>query len=98
MDQRSQSRESGATDLFVGNLPYAMVEAELEYEFTKFGPVADVFIFRTPAGTSRGLGAVRMANASAAQAALAAGSFEFLGRTVGIRRHMGGNHKWTLNR
>ena len=41
--------------LFVGNLPYAMTEAELKQQLARFGAVLDVYILRTPQGDSRGM-------------------------------------------
>jgi len=72
--------------LFVGNLPYAMTDAEVEQQMAKFGEVVDVRILCTPEGTSRGFGFVKMKKASAGVAAIRAGGFEYMGRSCYIRK------------
>lgn len=59
------------TKLYVGNLPEAVSEKELQDLFSPHGPVNEVKIIRDrDTGGSRGFGFVTMATAEAAQAAM----------------------------
>ena len=71
--------------LYIGNLPFAMTDCELEQQLGKFGPVADVHVLRTPDGQSRGMGFVTMRDAADTAAVLEAGSFEYMGRRPYVR-------------
>lgn len=70
MDYDSVGADSGR-ELYVGNLPYEVTDAELERLFAGFGKVesARVITNRT-LGTSRGYGFVMMADAASAKSAV----------------------------
>ena len=70
--------------LYIGNLPFAMTDAELEQQLAKFGTVADVHIMRD-GERSRGIGFAVMRDASAASAVIQAGTFDYMGRRLYVR-------------
>ena len=41
-DQKTEQKKADQTELFVGNLPYAASEEQIETFFTRFGPVTSV--------------------------------------------------------
>ena len=59
------------TNIYVGNLPYGMTDAQLEETFASFGTVerAKVIVDRV-SDRSRGFGFVEMANSEEAKAAI----------------------------
>ena len=62
-----------ATNLFVGNLPYALDSAKLEELFAQAGTVASAKVISDKySGRSRGFGFVEMANDAEAAAAISA--------------------------
>jgi RNA recognition motif-containing protein len=59
-------------NIYVGNLPFSLSEAELQGAFAEFGQVASVSIIKDKfTGESRGFAFVEMPNANEAQAAIA---------------------------
>lgn len=59
-------------NIYVGNLPYAVVEEELTQLFSAYGKVASVSVIRDrETGQSKGFGFVEMPVAEEAQAAIA---------------------------
>jgi RNA recognition motif-containing protein len=71
--------------LFAGNVPFEVVESDLEHRFSEFGEVAEAHVLRDAAGHSRGMAIVEMASAAACERALVAGAFRWLGRTIYLR-------------
>jgi hypothetical protein len=55
--------------LFVGMIPYATTEAELQTLFVQFGPLTEVFMMREKDGRSKGCAFVRYQTKAAADAA-----------------------------
>lgn len=74
------------TNIFVGNLPYQITEAELEAAFSEFGAVERVSIVRDrDTGQSRGFAFVEMTNANeAANAINAINGREMNGRALNV--------------
>jgi RNA recognition motif-containing protein len=73
-------------NIFVGNLPYAITESELEQLFSQYGAVgrAQIIIDRET-GRSKGFGFVEMSNDEEAAKAMAAlNSFEVKGRKLQV--------------
>ncbi len=67
-------------NIYVGNLPYSMEEAELRGEFEAYGQVASAkVIMDRETGRSRGFGFVEMDNDDEARAAIEALSGKALG-------------------
>ncbi|HTY44863.1 MAG TPA: hypothetical protein VMD52_02595 [Patescibacteria group bacterium] len=73
-------------NIFVGNLPFAAVEADVKTLFGSFGHVASVVIVKDKKGVkSRGFGFLEMPDDRQAQAAIdALNNKEFMGRTLNI--------------
>ncbi len=62
-----------ATNIYVGNLPWSTTDDELSAMFQQFGAVTSAqVVMDRETGRSRGFGFVEMANATEAQAAIAA--------------------------
>lgn len=62
-----------ATNIYVGNLPWATTDSELSEMFQQFGAVIRAqIVMDRETGRSRGFGFVEMANDTEAQAAIAA--------------------------
>jgi RNA recognition motif-containing protein len=60
-------------NIYVGNLPFEIDDAELEKTFTEFGEVTSARVIQDRfSGRSRGFGFVEMADASQAEAAIQA--------------------------
>lgn len=60
-------------NIFVGNLPYRMSDAELEAIFTPYGAVKSAkIIMERDTGRSKGFGFVEMEDRTAGEAAMAA--------------------------
>ena len=77
-----------STKLHVGNIPSAVLEADLKAIFAKFGPVDTVEIARdTATGMSRGFAIVAMVRDEDAVAAIGRLNFtQYAGRTIGVSR------------
>ena len=63
------SAQNSAPKLFVGMIPYATGEAELQQLFSQFGPLMEVFMMREKDGRSKGCAFVRFYSKEAANAA-----------------------------
>ncbi len=74
------------TNIFVGNLPYQITEAELETAFSEFGAVERVSIVRDrDTGQSRGFAFVEMTNGNEATNAInAINGREMNGRALNV--------------
>ncbi len=60
-------------DIYVGNLPYEVTDAELQAHFEKFGKVTSSRVVMDKAtGRAKGFGFVEMSNDAEAQAAITA--------------------------
>jgi len=58
-------------NIYVGNLPYSITEADLRETFSRFGEVSEVNLITDKySGESKGFGFVEMANNSQADAAI----------------------------
>ena len=75
-----------ATNLYVGNLPFEVNDADLEQLFAQHGEVVKAQVIMDPvAGRSRGFGFVQMSTEQEAQAAAAAlNNTEYSGRTLTV--------------
>ncbi len=87
--------------LFVGNLPYAVNEAQLEAAFAQFGTVVSATVVRDrDTGRSRGFGFVEMETEEEAEKAQSmADGMELEGRRLRVneaqpRRSRGGGRGW----
>jgi RNA recognition motif-containing protein len=70
-NQRTQLRDSEPMNIYVGNLPFSITDADLRETFAKFGEVAQVNLITDKfTGESKGFGFVEMANNSQADAAI----------------------------
>jgi len=77
LDEKGQTRPSpGAdpmTNIYVGNLPYSVNDAELQQMFSEHGAVKSAkVVMDRETGRSRGFGFVEMPDDAEAQAAIAA--------------------------
>jgi cold-inducible RNA-binding protein len=69
---RGLPREEDAMNIYVGNIAFAVTEADLRAAFEVYGTVDAVRLITDPySGQSKGFGFVEMAAASEAQAAIA---------------------------
>ena len=73
-------------NIYVGNLPFEIDDAELENTFTPFGEVSSARVIQDRfSGRSRGFGFVEMADDSQAEAAIQAlNGKEFSGRPLTV--------------
>lgn len=68
--ERTES-ERDKVELYVGNLPYEMTEAELNKVFSKFGRVVSIRLIENRSnGKSKGFGFIEMGDPAGAQAAI----------------------------
>ncbi len=73
------------TKLFVGGLPYAWTNAELEELFAKFGPIASVFIPTDKStGKSKGFAFVELEDQVAEEAIQELNGMDVEGRKIGV--------------
>ena len=69
--------------IFVGNLPWAVAEADLEQKFSEFGKVLNARVVKDKfSGRSRGFGFVDMEDADATKAIEAMNGYSWNGRDV----------------
>ena len=74
-----------AKSIYVGNLPWAATEEQIQNLFGEYGPVVSVkLVSDRETGRARGFGFVEMEDASALSAIEALDSKEFGGRTLHI--------------
>jgi RNA recognition motif-containing protein len=75
-------------NIYVGNLPYGMSDAELQEAFTAHGTVSTAkVVMDRQTGRSRGFGFVEMENDSEAEAAIQAlNGFELGGRKLVVNQ------------
>ena len=75
-------------NIYVGNLPYAVTEADLRETFSGFGEVAKVHLVTDKfSGESKGFGFVEMDNNSEADAAIKGlNGTDMKGRTVTVNQ------------
>jgi RNA recognition motif-containing protein len=74
------------TSLFVGNIPYGALEAEIRDLFAAFGPVESVrFAMDHQRGRFRGFGFVKMPEPDARRALKQLDQAEFQGRTLIVK-------------
>ena len=75
-------------NLYVGNLPYSVTEADLKDAFSEFGEVSSVTLVSDKfSGQSKGFGFVEMPNNSEADAAIKAlNESSFKGRNIKVNQ------------
>jgi RNA recognition motif-containing protein len=74
------------TSLFVGNIPYGTMEAEIHAVFAAIGPVESVhFVLDHQRGRFRGFGFVSMPEAAAQRAVERLHNMEFQGRQLIVK-------------
>jgi len=73
-------------DIYVGNLPYTVTDAELQAHFEKFGKVTSARVVMDKAtGRAKGFGFVEMADRAEAEKAIAGtNEQEFMGRPLRV--------------
>lgn len=73
-------------DIYVGNLPYEVTDAELQAHFEKFGKVASARVVMDKAtGRAKGFGFVEMADRAEAEKAIAGtNGADFMGRPLRV--------------
>lgn len=73
------------TKLYAGNLPYEVVEGDLEQLFSQYGTVKTVTIIRDAySGRSKGFGFVEMSDPAEAEKALEQNGKDFKGRSITV--------------
>jgi len=75
-------------NIYVGNLPYSVTDADLRATFAKFGDVSEVNLITDRfTGESKGFGFVEMANNSQADAAIKGlNGTDLKGRTITVNQ------------
>jgi RNA recognition motif-containing protein len=82
----TQAREEGAMKIYIGNLPYSVIDDELRQAFEAFGSVDSVDIIKDRyTGESKGFGFVEMVDRDEAQKAIEGlNGKEFQGRPITV--------------
>jgi RNA recognition motif-containing protein len=75
-------------NIYVGNLPYSITDADLRETFSRFGEVSQVRLISDKfSGESKGFGFVEMGNSSQADAAISAlNGTDMKGRNITVNQ------------
>ena len=88
LNQRTNLIERVMMNIYVGNLPYSVTDADLREAFSRFGEVSQVNLITDKfSGQSKGFGFVEMDNNSEADAAIKAlNDTDMNGRTMKVNQ------------
>ena len=88
LNQRTNSIKRVMMNIYVGNLPYSVTDADLREAFSRFGEVSQVNLITDKfSGQSKGFGFVEMDNNSEADAAIKAlNDTDMNGRTMKVNQ------------
>lgn len=84
--RRHEAKDAGQQQVYIGNLPYKVSEAELRQFFGQFGKIHDLRVVRdSHTGQSRGYGFVTYESPEHVTRALSAHGQYLEGRTIVVR-------------